>query len=595
MAKKNFIIFLCLFMVSFAFSFLLNKEKVNIPYFGGIHKKISVDIFLKKDFENILFNGKQAQKIIKIDKNHYIFENNDFKKINEISFNNPDNIEKLTVYVDKKAEFYKKIKKTIKINSSKTFFEKLSITFLSFFYNPQFYLIPYLILFLMFYKLEIKIKDKIYLTLILILSFLLRTTQINTIPFWDDEIYTIVCTEGSKLINLFNDPGNPPLYYIIFKLYRCIIKNELFWRYSSAVIGVLFNFAFWIYLKKTISSKTAKIGVFIVSISLVLIYLSQELRCYMLLMLFSILTSIFLFNFKGKNKILYMLSEIAILYTHFYGAFFILYNFIFGCLVFKRNKLKNFLTANFVAFLSYLPLIIYKSKSLTNDFNSWLKIPDLSDYSLVFQTFCNKTIIFVLFIILTIAFYKISNKKAYKIFISYNFLSIVFVFLGAVIFSYLIKPIFCYRYFYVVYPAYLALISLFASRQYKFGVIFNFLIIFVFALNSRINYQNLFCNHNLFVNFIKNDIDLTKNNYIFMSDTVKGYKKFEQPFKNKAKIIYLPVNKGIEAINPNDYILGNKNVSYILNLYLENNAIINSNKIELYKTPLGVYLKAIYE
>lgn len=595
MAKKSFIVYLFLFILSFVFSFLLNKEKVNIPYFGGVYKKVSIDVIFKKDFENILLNGKEAKQILKIDENHYVFKNKNFEKITEITFKNPDNIDKLIIYKDKQADFYKKLEPVVKINSDKTFLEKSSIAFLSFFYNPQLFVISYLVLVLMFFKLEIKIKDKVYLVLILILSFMLRLVQINSIPFWDDEIYTIVSTQGNNLINLFNDPGNPPFYFIIFKLYRFLIKNELFWRYSSVIIGVLFNIVFWIYLKKTISSKTANIGVFISSISLVLIYFSQELRCYMLLMLFSVMCSIFFFNFKGKNRTFYALSEISILYTHFYGAFFALFNFIFGCFLFKKNKLKNFLFVNIVAFLSYIPLIIYKAKSLSSDFNSWLKIPELSDYCLVFQTFSSKSIIFFLFIVMTIIFYKFSSKKAHRLFISYNFLSIVFVFFGAVIFSYLIKPIFCYRYFYIVYPFYLALISCFASKKFKFGIAFNILIIFVFALNSRINYQNLFCNHNLFVDYIENDIDLSKNNYIFMSDTVKGYKKFEEPFKNKAKIIYLPVNKGIEAINPKDYISDKKNVSYILNLYLENDAIINSSKIELYKTPLGVYLKAVYD
>ena len=61
----------------------------------------------------------------------------------------------------------------------------------------------------------------------------------------------------------------------------------------------------------------------------------------------------------------------------------------------------------------------------------------------------------------------VTNRKKEKLFIGYNFVAIFFVILASAIFSYTIKPIFVYRYFYVVYPAFLALVTYLATYNYN--------------------------------------------------------------------------------------------------------------------------------
>ena len=75
-----------------------------------------------------------------------------------------------------------------------------------------------------------------------------------------------------------------------------------------------------------------------------------------------------------------------------------------------------------------------------------------------------------------------------------------------------------------------------------------------------------------------------------MTDTVKNYKEFKI---KGANIIYLPVNSGINEIDIEKYHLKKPCVFYVLNLYLDNKTL-QKTKINLYKTPLGVFLKGEY-
>lgn len=586
-------VILSLFFISIFVSFFLNINKIEVPYFGGIYKNVGIDLTLKNDaFPNVFINDNLQKQILKIDNRHYLIQQNTHSKIDKIRIENPKNIEKIFIYNGNNIEF-PSIEKEISIDNSKDFLTCFSVFILSLFYNPQYYIISYILLFIFLVKYKVNYNNKILIPLIFILSFLLRITSLNAIPFWDDEIYTITITEG-PFLNVFNDPGNPPLYFIFFKLFRTLIRDEMFFKFSSVIIGLVFNYVFYFWLKKNVSKKVAITGLLLSSVNIVLIYRSQELRGYTLLMTLAVLCSIFLFNFKKKNKVFYFLSSLALLYTHFYGTFLFLYNFIFGIFYLTKKRVKNFVALNLTAFIMFLPILFFKKESIASSFNTWIKIPDKNAYFLVFKTFSGSVLFFFIFIFLSIFLYNILNKKRLKIFLKYNIASIGFVFFAAIIFSYLIKPVFYCRYFHIVYPMYLAIVCLFAEYKFKFkyGIILTFIIIFIFGLNSRLSRQNLFCNHNMYLKFIQKTIDNSKNNYIFMTSTVEGYKKFENMFKNtNAKIIYFPVNEGINDINPLEENLKPPFTAYILNLYLKNEAMLKVKNIDLYKTPLGVYLK----
>lgn len=590
--NKKAVIFLILFVLSFFISAFCFSNKIKIPYFGGIYKEVQVDVIFENEPPEIYYNEIKESNYLKIDNNHYLFSSKKQKHAKKISFKNIENIKKLVIYNGNNAQFFNKIPSEILIDNSKSFLDRAVIIYLSFFYNFEFYLIAYIFLFLFLYNYKNDLRPKSILISLLLIGFILRLAQINYIPFWDDEIY--VLTHTNKWLETIQDPGNPPLYFILFKIYRNIFQNPELYRYNSVILGGLFNFCFYIYLKNFLGSKKSLIGLFIVTINIALIYFSQEIRCYMLLMLLATIASFLLFRFNKKTKIFYFLSSLALLYTHFYAAFYVFYNFIVGLILFrKKKKLKSFLIINFISFLCFIPLLLYKKQSLTSDFNSWLNVPNWLDMLSVNNILVGHFLIGIIFIILLIFAYKKTNKKREKLFFNYNFCLIISIFILAVSFSYLIKPIFYYKYFYITYPSYLALvtviISSFLKTKLKFNKVIASFTLLMLVINSKISYQNLFCNHNLYIDFIKHDLNKTKNNYVFMSDTVEKYKNFE--LKN-VKMLYIPVNKGINAIELKDLDLSKKNsVFYILNLYLSEDIYKIAKNITLYKTSLGVFCK----
>lgn len=587
--NKKAIISLILFFISFFASLFFNIENIKIPYLKGIYKEVQVDIIFKNSAPNVFYDNNEIKNFIKIDKNHYLYKTKNTKLIKKISFNNSKNIEKGMIYIGNDIKFLDGNTNEYKINNDKTFLNKSVISFLSFFYNPQFYIIPYIFLFLFLYNFKFNIKTKNALIVLILLGFILKLTQINNIPFWDDEIFVLRATAPySNLIELFNDPGNPPLYFILFKIYRTIINNPEFYRFSSVILGVIFNICFYIYIKSTFGKKSALIGLSFITINIILIYFSQEIRCYMLLAILAIIVQYFLFKFNKKNQFYYLFSTIAILYTHFYASFLILFNFIFGLSIFKnKTKIKNFILINLITFLSYVPLLIQKKSSITSNFNSWIGVPNLESYVLTINTLFGSIFMMVAIFAILLFLYKKTNTKN-KLFIKYHIFCIGFVILCAILVSYSIKPIYCYRYFYIVFPCTLALISYIFSYflTKKAGYILIFL--FIFLLNFRLNEQNLFCNHSLFLNFVNHDIDKSKNNYILLSDTTKGYKEFEI---ENAKMMYLPVNQGIKVFEFEKYYIKTPCVIYLLNFYLDDFTLKNAKNIELYKSPLGVFCK----
>ena len=204
----------------------------------------------------------------------------------------------------------------------------------------------------------------------------------------------------------------------------------------------------------------------------------------------------------------------------------------------------------------------------------------MPNYIHTIKTFCGYSIIFLIFLVVLLFVYKKSSKRK-KLFISYNFAAILFVFIFAVVFSYLVKPIFMYRYFYIVYPSYIALCAV-LSREIKMNII----IFLFFIAQGILGYQNLYCNHNLYLDFIKNDLDKKKANYIFYTDTIEGYREF---LINNTKPIYVQINTGLNTIDPLKYGAQKPCICYVLNLHLDEKTFSEAKEIQLYKTPLGIF------
>lgn len=594
------VLFFILFVLSVIFTISTRFDEISVPYFKGIRRSIQTDVIFKNKPTEILYDNNSADISIKINDYHYLFGEKTYKKISKIKFGKKESIKELLIFKGNTVKKYENIPDEIKIDNEKNIMEKSTITFLSFFYNYKLFLLSYLFLILAVTFSNLKFNHKTTFYLITFLAILLRITQLNEIPFCDDEIYILTHTGNcAKLIEMFQDPGNPPFYFIVFKIWRSIIQNENYYRFLSVIAGVLFNICFYIYIKNWLGKTKALTAYFMVAISLILIYFSQEIRCYMFLILFSITSAILLFKYNHKTKILYLINSILLLNTHFYGALIWLFNLIYGISIFykKKNRIKSFLINNTISFLIFIPNILFKINSITSEFNTWIKKPDLRGFIEVLQNFSVSLIVFCLFLFVLFYLYKKTKTPKTKLFLKYNILAIVSVIVFSLIFSLTVKSIFHYRYFYVIYPFYLALCTYVVCFEYKtiFKFFIQFLFFILFCTTARLNTQNLYNNSDLYFNLVRQDLDSTKTNYVFLNNTLKNYKPYENAFQNKAQIIYLKVDvDGVVDINPLEKNIKTPCVCYILNLYLKDEVYSKADDIELYKTPLGLITKVIY-
>ena len=171
-------------------SAFLNFEKIKVPYFRSVYKDVQIDISFKNPDFKVYFDDREVNSGVKIDDNHKMFLEKNAKLVKKITLENSENIEKVMVFVGNDVQFPTKFNE-INIDNKKSPLDIFSIVILSFFYNYKLYLFSYLFLFLFLYNFKGKINHNVVFCSILILGFLLRISQMNAIPFWDDEVYIL--------------------------------------------------------------------------------------------------------------------------------------------------------------------------------------------------------------------------------------------------------------------------------------------------------------------------------------------------------------------------------------------------------------------
>ena len=175
---KNGVIYLIFALICFLLSFWINVDKINIPYFKRMNKELSVDVIYKKNPPEVFFNGVK-QPIMHIKENcHDLFINRKTNQdVRKIIIKNGEDIEKLMVFNGNQTIFLDKNTREIDINNSKTFLDKFSISFLSFFYNFKFYIFSIIFLFLFMVNFKGKVNHKVVFSGILLLGLILRLTE----------------------------------------------------------------------------------------------------------------------------------------------------------------------------------------------------------------------------------------------------------------------------------------------------------------------------------------------------------------------------------------------------------------------------------
>ncbi|MBN1650352.1 MAG: glycosyltransferase family 39 protein [Bacteroidales bacterium] len=334
------------------------------------------------------------------------------------------------------------------------------------------------------------IKQNYWLFAILILGSILRFYHIDYQSVWLDEIHTLNeanpnLTWSEFYASLLASDPHPPLYFALIRVLFFVFGYQtLVLRLFSAFLGVLGIYAIY-RLGKEIENKTiGLIAAFLLVINYFHLYYSQDGRPYILLILFTILAFyrlvIFIKTPYLRNAIWYGIFAALMIYGHLFGLVVLFAQYIillFFFLITEKQKritfFKNVFISGVITAVLYIPALglLIKSMNIT-DF--WIPAPTSDAYLLIFNEFFGNSELIIALVVVLFLYYFMNLTKEKNTVINYNsivnnktvfnfiiFITwIVIVLLIPLIRSYLSTPMLISRYFIVVLPAILFIISI---------------------------------------------------------------------------------------------------------------------------------------
>ena len=211
---------------------------------------------------------------------------------------------------------------------------------------------------------KINRKEYLFFGIIFLIGATLRFYLLGKTSFWYDEASFCISPELSlsSLSSLFQsviEAKFPPFltYGFIFTfIFLKISTQELFLRLPSVLFSLSTIVLFYVFTRKYYEKKAALLGVFLLSLSPLDIYYSQEARMYTLLTFVIFLSFIFLSKALAEKKNRYWAGYaffcLLAMYTHYITIFVLLAQAVFIALNFKN--LKGQISARWIFIMSVL-------------------------------------------------------------------------------------------------------------------------------------------------------------------------------------------------------------------------------------------------
>lgn len=258
-------------------------------------------------------------------------------------------------------------------------------------------------------------------------AFSLRILAIGSRVMWWDELFTWWLTKlrfTDSLTIIFNDV-NPPFYYIVLRLWSLIVgSSEFAFRFLSLIFSILSIFYVFL-IGKLLNVKAAIFSAILVMLSWYHVIYSVEIRFYALMSLLSLMSLYHLIQFLDKeddrNKILYILSTVLLVYTHVYGFFIVLAQTIFLLWIYYNQNLDNKTIKAYIStIIGLIPLVafyIYQKYYLfvTGEIDFWIRAPGIGDLIEAFEIFSGSSEILVLYLLLLgTSLYSLKSQESDK-------------------------------------------------------------------------------------------------------------------------------------------------------------------------------------
>ena len=198
---------------------------------------------------------------------------------------------------------------------------------------------------------------------ILTFGLFLRIAFIQSHTFWFDEAfsYFMASLPFDALLKAAASDSQPPLYYLLLKVWGGISDKIWFLRFLSLIFGVFSIPLFYKIGRKLTNAPIAILATAILTFSPLHLYFSTETRMYSLLVFEVLFLFWFFLKFIETKKNLYLLLLTAVgilaLYTHYYASLALLaVNLAFFTQMKKgESLLLSWLSSQMAIILAFLP------------------------------------------------------------------------------------------------------------------------------------------------------------------------------------------------------------------------------------------------
>lgn len=212
------------------------------------------------------------------------------------------------------------------------------------------------------------------LVIVLLLAFALRIHAAGERSFWADEGWTMLLSEGpgaDTITRTLADDQHPPLYFLLLRGWRSLAGDTEFATRSLGILaGVVAVAAIFQLGRALYSIQAGLLAALLLALADLHIDLSQETRHYGLMTTWAVVASLFYARWwhapTRANRVGYVLSGIALLYTHYLGGFVLIAHLLHMLIAVRpRSRLAEalFLFGSIcLGFLPWLPVVVNQNR-----------------------------------------------------------------------------------------------------------------------------------------------------------------------------------------------------------------------------------------
>ena len=196
-------------------------------------------------------------------------------------------------------------------------------------------------------RIEKAVNDNIttvLLFIVVIFGAILRIYKLGSKSLWFDEICHVLVSKNSipGVLEGASHHPCPPLDYIILHFFLYFGDSEFIVRLPSAIFGILAIILIYKVGKMLFGTKEGLISAFLLSISPMHIWYSQEARMYSLFTFLSLLSLFFFYNAIKENDKKswagFIFSTLLCVYTHYFAFFVVLVEMLFLLFILIKNQ-----------------------------------------------------------------------------------------------------------------------------------------------------------------------------------------------------------------------------------------------------------------